>query len=365
MLTGGRLLGSGVYGCVWIPPLECEPGTAVTIPQNGNGPDMKKVDKLLSIKDATTEFKIAQRVHAIPDWESHFVVADTLCTPQPVSQQKEKEMNTCEIVTGDSLSHLRILRMNFAGDALDTYEINIKQFNFSKFVTSALEAVSLLLLHSICHMDLHSGNALLDKDQQVRLIDWNLAIDVLNEKALEDRLYHSYTLKLTQESPDYLLVNARFKKINLESSGIPNESKLVQDMIEQKPILKKQRAVLGITKDEQEKGVKDFIKNSKAYLDGDLSAWFKAYWRMNDSWAIGSMIVGVIARLSLWPEYEFPVEFNGRSSVGYQVLKKLCRTNPLERYDAIQALAELYPNNEVIEKHAGAWLNALKARGSS
>jgi hypothetical protein len=365
MLTGGDLLGSGVYGCVWMPPLDCKPDTVVTIPTNSSSAPMKKVDKLLSVRDATTEFKIAQRVHNIPDWERHFVVADTLCTPEPVTQQKEKDMDACEIVKGDDLSHLRILRMNFAGEALDTYEIKVNKFNFRNFVTSVLEDVALLTMHYICHMDFHSGNALLDEQQTARMIDWNLSIDVLNETNIEDRLYHSYTLKLTQESPDYLLINARYRKLMLEDSSISNDSKIVQDMLEQKPILKKQRAILGITKDEQEEGIQRYIKRSKSYQNGDMRTWFKAYWRFNDAWAVGAMIVGVISRLSMWPEYEFPPEFNGRKSLGYQVLKKLARTNPLERYDAVQALAELYPNNEVITKHAGAWLAALKSHGSN
>ena len=361
MLTGGDLLGSGVYGCVYMPPLECKKGTAVEIPSNSEeseGKTPKQVDKLLSTKDASTEFKIAQRIHKIPDWENHFVVADTLCVPKPKAEQKDKEMDSCDVITSDSLANLRILRMNFAGDALDTYEINVHRFNFRNFATSALEGIALLMMHSIAHMDLHSGNALLDKKQQARFIDWNLAIDVLNEKDLEGRLYHSYTLKLTQESPDYLLVNVRFKKVIGQDSGIPAEHKLVEDMLEQKPILKKHRAVLGMTVAEQRDGINRFIRTSKAYRDGDSAAWFRSHWRMNDTWAIASMIVGVIAKLSLWPSYEFPVEFKGPKSLGYKVLRKMCHTNPFERIDAVQGLAELYPDNPVIKTYAASWLAA-------
>jgi serine/threonine protein kinase len=363
MLTGGDLLGSGAYGCVWIPPLTCKPGTTVSIPKNRLGSRVKKVDKLLSIKDATTEFKIAKRIHEIPEWQKHFVVADELCTPAPVSQQKEKEMGACDIVTGEDLSHLRLLRMNFAGDPLDTYEINVKSFNFRNFVTSALEGVALLILNSIVHMDLHSGNARLDNEQHVRIIDWNLAIDVLNEPNLEGRLYHSYTLRLTQESPDFLLMNARFKKLTHQDEGVPPEQKLVRDMVEQKPVMKRQRAVLGMTKAEQLKGVRAFVNSesgSAAYQHGDFEGWFKTHWQMNDSWAIGSMIVGVIAKLSLFPQYQFPPEFNGPKSPGYRVLRKLCHPNPFERYDAVEALAELYPDNHIIKTYAPTWLQPSK-----
>ena len=364
MLTGGKRIGSGVYGCVYMPPLECTPGTITTIPKNEKRAGVKQVDKLLSIKNAATEFALSKRIHKIPLWETYFVVPDTMCIPAPLSQQKDKDINACEVVTNKELSNLRILRMNFGGESLDTYKINVNQFNFSNFVKSALEAVSLLLLNSICHMDLHSGNVLLDANQTAHLIDWNLAIDVLNEKDLEGRLYHTYTLKLTQESPDYLLMNAKYKKMTQESPEIPADDKLIQDMLEQKPILKKQRAVLGISKDEQEQGIRSFMHKSKSYQTGDLEGWFKAFWQMNDSWAIASMIVGLIARLSLWPEYRFPAEFNGPNSIGYKVLRKMCRTDPFERYDAIQGLAELYPENEIIRSYAGSWLASASASSS-
>jgi serine/threonine protein kinase len=356
MLTGGKLLGTGVYGCVYVPPLECAPRTSISIPRNEKEGSAKKVDKLLSAKDADTEFKLAQRIQKIPLWDHYFVVADTMCKPALV--QKEKDLNSCDTITGDDITHLRILRMNFGGEAVDAYKINIHKFNFRNFVTSGLEAVTLLLLNSICHMDLHSGNALLDKEQRIKFIDWNLAIDVATESDPVSRLFHSYTLKLTQESPDYLLMNAKYKKQINSDSKIPEESKLVLAMLDQKPILKKQRAVLGFTYDSQLKGIQDFIHGSKAYQANDYNAWFMAHWRMNDSWAIASMIVSMISKLSLWPEYKFPPEFTGSDSRGYQVLRKMCDPNPFKRHDAVQGLAELYPDNSIITTYAGAWLKS-------
>jgi serine/threonine protein kinase len=357
MLTGGRLLGTGVYGCVYVPPLECAPKTSISIPRNEKEGFAKKVDKLLSKKDADTEFKLAQRIQKIPLWDHYFVVADTLCKPALV--QKEKDLDSCEAIKSDDITHLRILRMNYGGEAVDTYSINIHRFNFRNFVTSGLEAVTLLLLNYICHMDLHSGNALLNKIQQLKFVDWNLSINVITELNPKDRLFHSYTLKLTQESPDYLLMNAKYKKRLNDDSKIPEESKLVLDMLDQKPILKKQRSVLGFTHESQLKGIMDFIRGSKAYQTGDYNAWFKSHWRMNDSWAIASMIVSMISKLSLWPDYKFPPEFTGSDSLGYQVLRKMCDPNPFKRYDAVQGLAELYPDNAIIRTYAGAWLKSV------
>jgi hypothetical protein len=358
MLTGGRLLGTGVYGCVYVPPLDCAPGTSVSIPRNEKEGSSKKVDKLLSAEDADTEFTLAKRIQKIPLWDHYFVVADTLCTPALV--QKEKNLDSCETIKGDDITHFRILRMNFGGEAVDNYQINVHKFNFRNFVTSGLEAVSLLLLNSICHMDLHSGNALLDREQRIKFVDWNLAIDVNKEPDPKERLFHSYTLKLTQESPDYLLMNAKYKRQLNGDAKIPQEPKLVLDMLDQKPILKKQRAILGFTHETQLQGILDFISGSKAYQAGDYNAWFKSHWRMNDSWAIASMIVGMISKLSLWPEYKFPPEFTGSDSLGYQVLRKMCNPNPFKRHDAIQGLAELYPENAIITTYAGAWLKSVR-----
>ena len=62
--------------------------------------------------------------------------------------------------------------------------------------------------------------------------------------------------------------------------------------------------------------------------------------------------------------YRFPAEFNGPNSIGYKVLRKMCRTDPFERYDAIQGLAELYPENKIIRTYAGAWLASASASSS-
>ena len=43
MLTGGKRIGSGVYGCVYMPPLECKPGTITTIPKNEKRAGVKQV----------------------------------------------------------------------------------------------------------------------------------------------------------------------------------------------------------------------------------------------------------------------------------------------------------------------------------
>jgi hypothetical protein len=355
MLTGGELLGSGVYGCAWMPPLECEKGTEITIPSNSKKGAYKKVDKLLSLKNAETEFKISKLIHEIPMWEDYFAVPDTLCKPAVI--QKEKELDDCEIITGKDISHLRILRMNYGGEPVDTYKLKeVQSFDFRNFVTTALEAVTLLLLNSLCHMDLHSGNVLLDDNQNAHFIDWNLAIDAKNEPDLEGRLLHSYSLKLTQESPDYLLMNAKFRRMYEARTGIPSEAKIVEDMLDQKPILKKIRSVLGVGRQEQRNGIQAFIRGSRAYVQGDISAWFKTHWHLNDSWAIASMIVGMIGRLSLWPHYTFPEEFAGPDSLGYTVLRKMCRTNPFDRHDAVRGLAELYPGNQIIKAYAAAWL---------
>ena len=41
------------------------------------------------------------------------------------------------------------------------------------------------------------------------------------------------------------------------------------------------------------------------------------------------------------------------------VLRKLCETNPAKRYDAVQALNELDPENAIIKNYAQPWLRHL------
>jgi serine/threonine protein kinase len=87
----------------------------------------------------------------------------------------------------------------------------------------------------------------------------------------------------------------------------------------------------------------DFLEISKAARDGNLELWYRTYWRVNDSWAFATNIIVLISRMMLFKEFE--------DRWGPEVLRirgtltKMMNTNPRERYDAVQALHEMYPRS--------------------
>ena len=356
--AGGKLLQEGTYGCIYIPKLKCK-GDIETLPQNDQVPHDVKIDKIMAIKHATLEFNIGRRIQQLPNWKRYYIVPDVMCEPEPKSYQVDKNIDDCAVVDKSDWKDLRILRMNYGGKSLQEFKINIHEFNFLEFTTSLLEAVALLTLNGICHMDLHDGNVLV-LGSRVHLIDFNLAIHAPTEVDLEKRLYHKYQQNLVQQPPDYLLVNAQARIIEGDTT-VPPLAQIIDELVEKKIILRKERSILGIAKPDQERPLLEFLKKSRVVKAGDLAGWFKLYWRTIDSWAIGTLLVGLISRLSLWPEYTLPPSFATAKSKGMQILRKLCEPNPLNRYDAVQALNEFDPTNEIIQKYGQPWLKALSS----
>lgn len=359
--SGGKLLAEGGYGCIYIPKLKCK-GEVQTLPTNDQVAQNTSIDKIMSIKHATIEFAIAKRIQEIEHWKDYYIVPDTLCEPEPREYQTNANIDDCDVVDKQDWKNLRILRMKYGGTALREYRINIEHFDFQKFAINLLEAITLLTLHGVAHMDLHDGNILVaDPAAQgslVHLIDFNLSINKAKEPDVGQRLRHAYQPNLPQISPDYFLMNSNAKILEGDTK-LPKISQLIEDMVERKAIFRKMRSILGLTKAEQYTGLLEFTQRSQAFKKGDFEAWFHLYWRMNDSWAAGSILVELMARFSLWPTYKLPALFAGAKSTGMRVLRKLCETNPANRYDAVQALHELDPDNAMIKNYAQPWLKQL------
>jgi serine/threonine protein kinase len=248
--------------------------------------------------------------------------------------------------------------MDYGGLPLSQYSMNFHKFPFINFAKHLLEGVALMSLFVIAHMDLHTGNILVSSENVPRIIDFNLAVDVQDQSDLENRISNTYKLNLMQETPDNLLVNAQARRLQDKDMSIPASNQLVEDMIADKRILRTMRTVLGITGDEQREGMLEFLNVSKAAQTGSMVLWFNSYWRKNDSWACAANLVTLISRMSLWNSFA-EGEFSHHSAKLIAVLKKMSHTNPITRYDAVQGLAELDPQNVIIRTYAGPWLKKV------
>ena len=346
-LSGGRLLDQGLYGCVFTPALACKKGTEQTVGDEAGAERM--LSKLLPLGDAEQEFQIAKRVARIPFYRQYFVVSDTLCEPAAV-QPTEKEFSQCRMREKAEEENLRLLRMRYAGKALHLVSLNLKTFDVRAFGVHLIAAGALMNLFGVVHRDLHQGNVLVDTYHVPRIIDFNLSISVrASTKVTVSDLSHTYDVSITQEPPDSTLVNA--------IAHGKNPMTVIQEICFTKPVMHKVTTMLGISKRDMYQSLVTFYKKSKSMRSGDMERWFSLYYRVIDSWAIGVMLVELIAKLSLWPAMGFKIQ---RVLEEWKpMLRRMCAVNPLERIDCVQALQQVDPGHIVIRRYGAKWLDIV------
>ncbi len=342
--AGGKMYDEGYYGCIFVPRLKCS-GDKQTLPKNTQIKDGVPLDKLIIASQAEDEFDISQSIQEIPLWKNYFIVSESMCEPAPIQEQTEKDLSKCQPLQGKTLSAFRILRMTFGGVPLLLYRTNAATFPLIDMFKHILEGVSLLTLFGIVHRDLHQGNILIDKSGVARIIDFNLSVNARHTIKSQD-LRHSYTLSPFQEPPDSTLVNA----ISLGYKG----ERIINAIISGKSILRNIQSVLGISLEEMASDLDYFYSKSISVQTGDDVKWFQNYWRTIDSWAIGCNFILIIMKLSLWPQFQEQWKQVGPKII--PILKKLCQVNPINRWDSIQALSSLDPQNYIIRKYAQGWL---------
>ncbi len=350
-LSGGRLLDQGLYGCIFTPALTCKKGTEEVV---GEESGMEKMlSKLLPLEDAEQELRIAKRIARIPFYRQYFVVSDTMCEPDAV-QSTEKEFDLCKMKEREEEKNLRILRMRYAGKALHLVTLNLKTFDFRTFSIHLIAGGALMNLFGVVHRDLHQGNVLVDTYHVPRIIDFNLSVSVkTSTKVSMSDLSHKYDIGITQEPPDSTLVNA--------IAHGENPMTVIQQVCFKKPVVNSVSAVLGLSKRDMYHALVTFYKKSKSMRSGDMERWFSLYYRVIDSWAIGVMLVELIAKMSLWPAMAGQIR---RVVAEWKpMLRKMCAVNPLERIDCVQALQWVDPGHIVLRRYGAKWLEIVGKAG--
>ena len=350
MISGGRLLDQGMYGCVFTPSLACRPGTEQRLDEEVS----TALSKLIPVEEAEQEWEIAKRIHRIPFHKQYFVVMDSMCEPASV-QPRERELSRCDVL-GDngagekeSWDDLRLLRMRYAGKALHIAPLS-SEFSLRTFAVHLIAAGALMNLFGLVHRDLHQGNILVDAHHVPRIIDFNLSFSVRSSKAKASDLSHKYDVGITQEPPDSTLKNA----IAHGESAMT----VMKAICFQKPVIQKMVGLLGGSKKGRYDELVAFYRKSTAVRSGDLERWFSLYHRVVDSWAIGAILVEVIHRLSLWPVTARRIQADVQTLI--PVLRGMCAIQPLARIDCVQALHRLDPQHIVLRRYGRKWLEIVE-----
>jgi serine/threonine protein kinase len=348
MASGGALIDSGSYGCIFKPALLCKNQDEEIDDRERENNEIlhPTLSKLILKEHAIIEHRVSKMIHKIPLWQNYFAASESIC--KPAMQQMDRDLPSCHLMDEHKLSEFRILTMKYAGKPLRMARFNYTSFDFMNFLLHLLKGCALLNLHGIVHYDLHHGNVLVDTHNVPRIIDFNLAID--SQGDIKNNLHiGSYSLNYVQQSPDSILINAITQDYDPE--------KVISDIVFKKKGIKQLKALLKFSNSEMINGLRTFYNKSRSAKQKDAILWFTSYWRTIDSWAIGVMMVELIISLSVSPA--FMISFKEHKSKIITVLKKLCAFNPMERIDAVQAVNYLEPDSMFIKKYGAAWLQLV------
>lgn len=181
---GGKVVGSGGFGCVFRPALKCKGKERTT---------KKMVSKLMVSKyaeseyDEITEFK--SLLKSIPNYEKHFLLNDiTICQPDTLSPSDLRHFNSkchalegeysAETINSDAKTKLKVLTIPDGGKDLKHYmdSIGYKELPAvnDKLIDLLVGGIVEMNKKHVLHADLKDSNIMMNAERAT-IIDWGLS----------------------------------------------------------------------------------------------------------------------------------------------------------------------------------------------
>lgn len=348
---GGSLLGQGLYGCAFDPPLKCK--TQIGVLKG------RKVGKVTSELDADWEMTITEKLRKLRGSEDYFVLLDASCTPKPRSNQKNSSLKDCHPLEGIRLPEMKQVIMPFGGKPLRQVMHSMDAVNYFDLCTHLLEAGAILLMAKVVHTDLHLLNVLVDSKKTLRLIDFGLAWspDMLTLANLH-MLDRVFAPEITQQTPETSVVFGLKEGLDMD---------LMMAQIEDKKIpLQMIYQLTGRSVESQMDDLRIFFKESRSFREQNWFSFYNLYWSKQDAWAFGAILLSLFIDMSMDPRFEESPEVQHKTQLVLDVCSGLLYMDPGHRLDAIQALAQWEPNSHILQlADVQEWLkkqNQLKAQ---
>jgi len=333
---GGKLIGQGVYGCAFDPPLICKNKT--------NLKPGRKIGKITSQEDADHEYTITKYLQQLPFAEEYFILIDNICQPNPRTNQVEKSIKNCKPLENQNLTKFSQLIMSFGGKPLLNLSSTLTKDSVMKLSQKILEAGTLLLLGNIVHGDLHGYNVLVDSQGNARCIDFGFAWNVKQlTLSTVNQLIHDFAPYILQETPESSVIDGIQNNIS--------QNYIFAKIGDEKNMLSILYKLTGRTIEDQLQELDRFTKTSISFRNRDWLSFFKIYWTKIDAWAFGNLIMYMF--LNILDNHEKEDEIQQL----FQVILGLCEMDPGKRLDAAEALEILAPQSKVLElEEVKQWL---------
>lgn len=205
---GGKVIGSGGFGCVFRPALKCSK-------KRNRGTNM--VSKLMTKRHAKKEYstikKIKKIVSEIPQYSSHFLINHvSSCTPAPLTDsdlsnfdEKCKVMKKYDDITSknvnENLNKLKSLNLPDGGISLTNYYGNMKSESDFEYINKQLiklleNGIIPMNQLGVYHGDIKEGNILFNlHTHRIGLIDWGLSFSTNSKNAKIPKLLKNKPLQ--------------------------------------------------------------------------------------------------------------------------------------------------------------------------
>jgi hypothetical protein len=173
-------------------------------------------------------------------------------------------------------------------------------------------------------------------------------VSILSFNAITlDKLEHSYSPVFRQLPPEYILVNALFKKRY-------SLTQIAKEILGKNLTIRLLSRYCNIPLEQIYIDMIAFATASNSVSSGDIVQWFKLHWRVLDSWSIGALILEIINKMSTWSF--FSQQYKENEHILIPLLRKLCAINPIKRFDCVQAIHYLNPSNRIIKLYGQKWI---------
>ena len=184
---GGKVIGSGGYGCVFRPALRCN-GTRKRV--------SKTISKLMLNKHVKREYmeitKYLPILQKIPNYKNYFIIEGAnICQPAPLTRQDLDNFDTkCKVLRkrdinakniNSNLDKISSLNLQDGGVELGTYIYSglsldgMKDLN-GRMIQLLMNGILPMNKYDVYHADIKEANIVVDTSKYVRLIDWGLSM---------------------------------------------------------------------------------------------------------------------------------------------------------------------------------------------